>query len=59
VLNPRGIEATDAAGNRVPIIGYSKGGEDYLWYEGDVFTPPEGFDSDGRLLREGFYEEVT
>ena len=48
VLNPQGIPAG------VPIVSYGKGGVVTHWYEGDVFEAPVGFDSDGRLLREGY-----
>ena len=52
VLNPRAIPAG------VPIIGFNTAGKSFSWNEGELFTPPAGFDADDRLLREGFYEEV-
>lgn len=53
VLNPRGIR------EGVPLISYRKGDVSLVLYDGDIFTPPPGFDSDGDLLRQGCYEEVT
>lgn len=48
VLNPRNIP------DGVPVIGYGQ----QSWAAGEVFEAPEGFDADGRLLREGYIEEV-
>ena len=52
VLNPRNIR------KGVAIIGYTRDGETTRWYEGDVFEAPDGFDPDGRLLKQGYIEEV-
>lgn len=55
VLNPRGLRAG------TPLIGYTPASNPEAvqrWYEGDVFEVPPGFDRDGRLLRDGFVEEV-
>ena len=52
VLNPRKLA------KKVPIIGFTLDGNTTHWYEGDVFEPPDGFDPDGRLLQDGYIEEV-
>ena len=53
VLNPRSIPSDQ------PILGYrDKDGAVHQWYEGEEFSPPAGFDSDGRMLADGFIEEV-
>ena len=53
VLNPRGIPAG------IPVVSYWAGGEQCHLYEGNVADIPENVDSDGRLLRDGFIEEVA
>ena len=41
------------------LLNYrTKEGKLLTFGEGDVFEKPVGFDADGRVLREGFYEEV-
>ena len=59
VLNPHGLSVA-----RIGYVGRDAKGtrHEHDWEEGEEFTPPAGltppFDSDGRLLRLGYYEEV-
>lgn len=52
VLNPRNIPTG------VHIISFQKGEWLVRWYEGDVIFLPDGIDTGGRLIREGYLEEV-
>ena len=57
VLNPRGFTAGVASISFSPI-GNTDPAKVVRWYEGEEFTPPDGFDSDGALLAGGYIEEV-